>query len=557
MAAAPRRSTRARAAPQSLAEEQAGRDLIAQELLDLRRATLQSLELDIEDDSDEEPISASESAASSEDEDEKENIPPPSSWTETCTPVVAPPLSVPSATQLPMHHVTTELGFFQCMLTEQTVAAIANHTTAYAHSKGRPATWTTSAEELWLFIAVHIYMGIVHLPRTHMYWEDSWQQMFVVNAFSQHRFTDLLRFFHVAPPTPPGTRHTVVDKISTLLAACQHSFSSCYLPPQVLAFDEAMVAFKGRDRSIQYLRLKPTRWGYKVWCLACDGYLLKFEVYMGKQPRQSDNLSLHQTVMKAVESYAQRGHILFLDNLFSSPALFDHLERLGIRACGTLRPNRKGVPCDLQEVGKQLPKGGRATWQRGNLGCLAWNDKRLVYLLSNHTNIDATVSFDQPRSDGTEVTIIKPKVVHEYNLHRGKVDTVDQLRGNYAMGRKSMKNWPALAWWLIDMCIVNAYRLFTLHTQGSQSQLEFRIALMHQLVEAYPPQRAREQEAASAHAGRPSAAHYPKRSAKSRDCRHCSRGRHGRVVSNFVCDHCDVHLCVDPCFKLYHQSLRA
>ena len=37
-------------------------------------------------------------------------------------------------------------------------------------------------------------------------------------------------------------------------------------------------------------------------------------------------------------------------------------------------------------------------------------------------------------------------------------------RGNYALGRKSMKNLPSLAWWLIDMCIVNAYHLFARQT---------------------------------------------------------------------------------------------
>jgi Transposase IS4 len=464
-------------------------------------------------------------------------------------------MSVPSALQLPAHHVSTELGFFQCLLIEQTVAAIANHTTSYAHSKGWPGTWQTSAEELWLFIAVHIYMGIAHLPRTHMYWEDSWRQMFVVNAFSQHRFTDLLRFFHVTPPTPAGTRHTVIDKVSTLLTACQQSFSSCYLPTQTLAVDEAMVGFKGRDSMKQYLKSKPTRWGYKVWCLACDGYLLNFSVYKGKQLRNSDNVSLHDTVVNLVQPYANRGHILYLDNLFPSPALFDHLQRIGIRACGTLRPNRKSLPPDLQQTSKQLPKGGRATWQRGDLGCLAWNDKRLVYFLSNHTDIDATVSFDQARSDGTEVTVIKPKVVHDYNLHRGKVDTVDQLRGNYALGRKSMKNWPCLAWWLIDMCIVNAYHLFTLHTHSTATQIEFRIALMHQLAGAYPPQRDHEQQAGPPRRGRPSHPHYPKRSEQKRDCAYCSGGRHHRVKSRVVCDHCHTHLCLDPCFKLYHEAL--
>ena len=170
-----RRSTRARAAPLHLAEEQAGRDLVTQELLDLRRAMLHSLEPDIEDESDEEPIDNDVSSSSDEDADEKENIPPPSSWSRMCTAVTAPPLSVSSAAQLSIHHVTTELGFFQCLLSEETVAAIATNTTAYAQSKGWPATWQTSAEEVWLFIAVHICMGIVDLPRVHMYWEDSWR----------------------------------------------------------------------------------------------------------------------------------------------------------------------------------------------------------------------------------------------------------------------------------------------------------------------------------------------------------------------------------------------
>ena len=116
-----RRSTRARAAPLSLAEEQAGRQLVAQELLDLRRATLQSLQPDIDDDSDEEPVDTDSPSSSSDDEDEKENLPPPSSWSRVCVPVATPPLSVGSAAQLPLHHVNKELSFFHCLQTEQTL----------------------------------------------------------------------------------------------------------------------------------------------------------------------------------------------------------------------------------------------------------------------------------------------------------------------------------------------------------------------------------------------------------------------------------------------------
>jgi hypothetical protein len=66
--------------------------------------------------------------------------------------------------------------------------------------------------------------------------------------------------------------------------------------------------------------------------------------------------------------------------------------------------------------------------------------RTVVHLLSNHMRVDTTVELKEERSDGTTVIKVKPKVVHEYNLHRGGVDTADQLHGNYAMGRKSRKN---------------------------------------------------------------------------------------------------------------------
>jgi hypothetical protein len=266
-------------------------------------------------------------------------------------------------------------------------------------------------------------------------------------------------------------------------------------------------------------------------------------------------VTLHQQVMKLVQPYADRGHVLFLDNLFVTVGLFDHLERIGIRACGTVRLDRKGLPPDIKEAGKRLRKGERTGWQRGNLSCLAWKDKRLVYFLTNHMGVDIMVSFDQQRGEDTTITVTKPKVVHEYNLHRGGVDTIDQLRGNYAMGRKSMKNWPSVAWWLIDMCIVNAYRYFTLQTHRTVSQLEFRIALMQQLARAYPPQRAPRGRARPVRRGRPPQGHYPKCTDQQRDCAHCSQGRQHRVRSYYKCDHCERHLCIDPCFRLYHEAL--
>ena len=146
-------------------------------------------------------------------------------------------------------------------------------------------------------------------------------------------------------------------------------------------------------------------------------------------------------------------------------------------------------------------------------------------------------------------TVTKPHVVLDYNIHKCHVDTVDQLRQYYAMQRKSNKNWPSLAWWLVDMCIINAYTLWCLDTEAVISQLDFRRALWQQIPAAYPPSSTRTQLA------RPTPLiNWPIRSHTPRKCRHCSSGKTGRRRSAIVCKQCNVHLCLGPCFELYHAE---
>ena len=179
--------------------EQLSRQRTSEELRLLRLHTIVTVEPDVEDDSDEEPIDVDDVPAAEEEKDEEENIPLPTSWSKECASIICPTLTVPSGPQLPVHHAVSEMDFLHCLLTQQTLHTIAANTTAYAHHKGAAQTWTTSAEELWLFIAVHIFMGIDNLPRAPMYWEDRWHQPFVADAFSRNRFQELLRFFHIAP----------------------------------------------------------------------------------------------------------------------------------------------------------------------------------------------------------------------------------------------------------------------------------------------------------------------------------------------------------------------
>src|SRR4029077_14959780 len=123
--------------------------------------------------------------------------------------------------------------------------------------------------------------------------------------------------------------------------------------------------------------------------------------------------------------------------------------------------------------------------QRGELAALVWKDRRLVYLLTTRTSPAETTSTERKSEDGSTVQRSVPTAVADYNRHRSGVDTLDQLHASYSIGRKSKKWWPRLVWWLIDMCIINAYSLYQQKQQVRISQLEFRQLLMHQLIEQY------------------------------------------------------------------------
>ena len=70
----------------------------------------------------------------------------------------------------------------------------------------------------------------------------------------------------------------------------------------------------------------------------------------------------------------------------------------------------------------------------------------------------------------------------DYNNNKGHVDVIDQLRQYYGLERRVHRTWPSLAWWLIDMCIVNACTLWSLDTNTHVGQLRFREQLLHQVA---------------------------------------------------------------------------
>ena len=72
-----------------------------------------------------------------------------------------------------------------------------------------------------------------------------------------------------------------------------------------------------------------------------------------------------------------------MENFFSSPRLFDDLDRCQINSCGTVQPNRKDMPRDFGPKQLKLKSGDIRVKTRGGLTALVWKDRRQAYMLTD------------------------------------------------------------------------------------------------------------------------------------------------------------------------------
>jgi Transposase IS4 len=345
--------------------------LHAAELLDVRRAEAASLESDVEQESPDEPSPPALSSSSEEGEEEKEMD---EMWSADKCDVNALPFITPSGKQHEARRAESPLDHLQLFLPPALLQQWADYTNDYAQQGGAERGWRTTAAELYAFLGVHIYMGICFLPQWHMYWSHEYQQPFVASVFPRWRFEQLLRYFHIAPPPAAAHARDSLSRIRPLMQSLQHSFPRMYAPSRCLALDEAMVAYKGRSPIKQYIPSKPHKWGYKIYCLASDDYLLHFEVYEGKEEHPSPLGATADTALRMTTQYQHQQHVLFTDSWFTSPVLLDALKLRGIRCCGSVRRNRRGMPRIADAEIKSLDQGQWLHRQQGDTSVAVWND---------------------------------------------------------------------------------------------------------------------------------------------------------------------------------------
>ena len=171
--------------------------------------------------------------------------------------------------------------------------------------------------------------------------------------------------------------------------------------------DESMIKFKGRSSIKQYLPLKPIKRGYKVWCL-CDpitGYLFNYQIYFGKEETSGKEIPLgERVVFDLISGHNFQGKHLYFDNFFTSLRLLENLKLQNIKTCGSIRPDRAGIPSDFAK--NRMQRGDcKSILSSSNTIVFIWMDSKHVLLASNYHKDNEVVSTSRHLQNGQRTTI--------------------------------------------------------------------------------------------------------------------------------------------------------
>lgn len=285
---------------------------------------------------------------------------------------------------------------------------------------------------------------------------------------------------------------------------------------------------------------------------------------------KKDNGMTHAVVMKLADPLKNRGHHVYTDNFYTSPALFDDLRSNGFGACGTLRMNRRGIP---ESIKGTIKKGETKVVNLDeSMLAIKWSDKREVTVLTTiHQAGSVSVGRRNRHAPGGRETVQKPAAIVEYNQYMGGVDRADQLLSYYGFAHRTRKWWRRVFFFLLDTAVVNSYILYTEDHPDKKKRMtheQFRIELANNLLSSAGDHTT---TACSLHGPQPeplplslrlTERHFLTNIGKTssgrsvqRDCTVCSqrKGR-GRKTTIYKCKQCDLPMCVVPCFELYHTK---
>ncbi|XP_031343006.1 piggyBac transposable element-derived protein 2-like [Photinus pyralis] len=459
------------------------------------------------------------------------------------------------------------IQIFEKLFDEQVVNLLVEQTNKYATASNNHSFQVTG-EEIKIFVGVLLFSGYHKLPRARLYWclDEDVNVPFVSNCISRNRFEEIKKYIHLADNTQID-RSDKMYKVRPLMNLLNNKFQQFGIFHECLSIDEAMVRYFGHHSAKQFIKGKPVRFGYKDWMLcSSSGYCYAFDTYCGAKPTNSEveiprsTLPLgSQVVIDLLKVLKEpTDHIVFFDNYFTSYDLLTTLRGNGVRATGTVRENRT-KKCPILPSA-QMKKKDRGNFdyrydKENSLLFVRWHDNSVVTMATNYDGIEPMSQVKRWSSKKKEkISVPQPKLFQTYNAFMGGVDLLDQSVNGYRVAIHGKKWWWVLFTHMINVTVVNAWRLYQLaFPQDPMDLLLFQRNVTRHYLRSYNKSIQRRSTSSRPSGSLPRSllddptGHFPKKLSNQLRCSVC----HSRI--RWACEKCNVTLCIErDCFKIFH-----
>lgn len=447
---------------------------------------------------------------------------------------------------------------FELFFDENIVEHIVVETNRYATQKN-DHSFNITEEDLKSFIGILVFTGYHTLPRERSYWslDDDLKVEIVTNCMSRNRYYSIKKYIHLANNANLDLTDKLT-KIRPLMILLNKNFIKWGVFHKNLSIDESMVRYYGRHSAKQFIRGKPVRFGYKNWMLCSStGYCYQFDTYAGaKNYPTVSNIPLGSKVVLDLLTVIKcpSDHIIYFDNYFTSHRLMNVLREKGFRATGTVRDNRtKNCPLKPPKEMKKEERGSFVSQydEKNRLLFVRWMDNSVVTMCTNHDAVYPTNLVKRWSSkEKARIEVQQPRVIANYNLGMGGVDLHDQGINNYPIMIRGKKWWWPLFTNMINMSVVNAWRLHRIVSNEKLDLFNFiRSLSRHYLRVHKKATHSRASGSVPPSLRYSGGGHYPKRMEKQLRCKQC----HQKV--RWQCILCKISLCLErECFIQFHTK---
>jgi len=383
----------------------------------------------------------------------------------------------------------TPTQMFDLFFDNSFLSKIVEFSIKYAQSKNNH-NFALTVSDLRKFMGILLLSGYHTLPQTKHYWsKDADKGVPIVReSMSRNRFEEIKKYLHVSDNSNLD-KNDKFAKLRPYFEELNRKFLQFGVFSQKLSVDEQMVPYFGRHSAKMFIRGKPVRFGFKLWCISSStGYVYQFDAYGGASQKMNDNLSLGERVVlnlaKIVEN--PRDHLLFFDNFFTSHSLLVMLSERGFFATGTLRENRT-ANCPLQ-TSKQMAKGKKGACDyrfdsKHEIFVVRWHDNSIVTVATNTGTLEPFVNTKRyNRKERKHEIVLQPNTIHQYNQGMGGVDLHDNAIANYRIRIRGKKWWWPLFTNGLDSAMVNAWKVQRLATGDQMNQIDFKSEVVMSLL---------------------------------------------------------------------------